>query len=429
MMKCLLFSVAMVCAGFFAIESKAQAPAIDWQASYGGTWYDFVTNISPTTDGGYILSATSSSDISGEKTVASYGSEDYWIIKIDAFGTIEWQKAYGGSGSDVAIHVEQTADGGYIIGGYSSSGIGGNKTVSTYGSNDCWIIKTNASGTIEWQKTLGGTGYEIFYAVHQTSDGGYIVGADSESGFSGNKTEASLGGKDYWIVKLDAVGNISWQNAIGGSGSDLFADINITSDGGFIIGGNSTSGITGDKTENSNGGNDFWVLKLSSTGNIQWQNTIGGSSDDALYYCFETGDGGYFIGGSSASEISGDKTEPQFGDIIGMPDMWVMKLNNSGLIEWQNTIGGNRGDVAYAGAEKSDGTFVIAGNSSTGINGDKTEPAFGAAGITDYWALHLDETGNILWQRTLGGEASEVLFCVVITPDGGCMLGGASWSG
>ena len=145
-----------------------------------------------------------------------------------------------------------------------------------------------------------------------------------------------MGSYDYWVVKLDTGGAIQWDNTIGGSGWDELWSVQQTSDGGYILGGGSDSPISGDKTENSQGLKDYWVVKLDTAGVIQWQNTIGGSADDALYSIQQTSDGGYVLGGWSISGISGDKTENN----LGLGDYWVVKLGTGGAIQWDNTIGG-----------------------------------------------------------------------------------------
>ena len=117
---------------------------------------------------------------------------------------------------------------------------------------------------IEWQNTIGGSGNDELQSINQTSDGGYILSGYSNSGISGDKTEASQGSNDYWVVKLNSLGVIEWQNTIGGSSDDRLYSINKTSDGGYILGGRSSSGISGDKTEASQGSNDYWVVKLAS---------------------------------------------------------------------------------------------------------------------------------------------------------------------
>ena len=178
------------------------------------------------------------------------------------------------------------------------------------------------SPNIQWQSVIGGSNDERFTNLQQTADGGYILAGQSISNISGNKIENCLGSYDYWMLKLDEIGNIIWQNTIGGEGSDYLWSIDQTSDGGYIIGGNSDSKISGDKTENSGDDFDYWVLKLDGVGNIQWQNTIGGAGLDNLLNVQQTADGGYILGGFSDSNISGNKTKSS----LGGRDFWVVKL-------------------------------------------------------------------------------------------------------
>ena len=186
-------------------------------------------------------------------------------------------------------------------------------------------ILTNAQ-VIEWQITIGGSERDDFSCMVQTNDGGFILGGHSISNISGDKTENCLGGLDFWVVKIDSLGNIQWQNTIGGSGVDYLFSIAQTSDGGYILGGWSESNISGDKTENSNGGADYWIVKTDSQGVIQWQNTIGGSAMDHLHTISQTSDGGYILGGYSLSYISGDKTENSNGE----RDYWIVKTDSLG---------------------------------------------------------------------------------------------------
>ena len=181
--------------------------------------------------------------------------------------------------------------------------------------------------TIQWQNTIGGGLVDVLYSMQQTNDGGYILVGNSSSNISGDKTENSQGGADYWVVKLDSSGTIQWQNTIGGNERDILYSIQQTNDGGYILGGSSLSDISGDKTENSQGGLDYWVVKLDSSGTIQWQNTIGGNGGDRLFSIQQTGDGGYILGGFSNSPISGDKTEDSLGY-----DYWVVKLSPDSLL-------------------------------------------------------------------------------------------------
>ncbi|MBK6484947.1 MAG: T9SS type A sorting domain-containing protein [Chitinophagaceae bacterium] len=359
--------------------------AIQWQNVIGGSGSDDLVSIQQTSDGGYILGGYSYSDISGDKTEASLGSLDYWVVKLDATGAIQWQNTIGGSNYDQLSSIQQTSDGGYILSGYSSSGISGDKTEAYQGGFDYWVVKLDATGAIQWQNTIGGSDYDVLYSIQQTSDGGYILGGYSDSGISGDKTEASKGGEDYWVVKLDAAGAIQWQNTIGGFYNDYFlGSIQQTSDGGYILGGDSESGNSGDKTEASKGGADYWVVKLDAAGAIQWQNTIGGSSHDRLYSIQQTSDGGYILGGWSQSGISGDKTEA----LLGGNDYWVVKLNGNGVIKWQNTIGGSSIDDLYSIQQTSDGGYILGGRSESGISGDKTEVLQGGIAY-DYWVVKL----------------------------------------
>ena len=195
---------------------------------------------------------------------------------------IEWQNTIGGSNTDDLYSIEQTADGGYILGGFSSSPLSGDKTEGFIGFHDYWVIKLDSIGNIEWQNTIGGVGNDDLY-ITQSSDGGYILGGSSNSGISGDKTDSNKGGYDYWVLKLDATGSIVWQKTIGGNLDDKLYSLDETEDGGFLLGGYSYSGISGDKTEANKGGADYWVIKIDSTGNIIWQKTIGGSEFDGLY--------------------------------------------------------------------------------------------------------------------------------------------------
>ena len=399
----------------------AQSPEIAWQNTIGGSNDDQLRSVIQTSDGGYLLGGYSFSGISGDKTEPVIGSYDYWVLKLSVTGDIAWQNTIGGSSIDYLNAVIQTSDGGYLIGGYSSSGISGDKIESGLGGYDYWVVKLDAGGAITWQNTIGGSEDDYLNAVIQTSDGGYLLGGHSLSGVSGDKTEPNLGNDDYWVVKLDADGAIIWQNTIGGSSHDILRYVIQLSDGGYLLGGNSGSGISGDKTEPGLGDNDYWVVKLDADGAIIWQNTIGGSSNDILRSVIQTSDGGYLIGGDSGSGVSGDKTEPSPG---GGSDYWVVKLDTSGVIVWQNTIGGASQYILYSVIQTNDGGFLLGGYSYSGVSGDKTEPSWDG----DYWVLQLDGGGAIIWQNTIGGSSYEELYSVIQTSDGGFLLGGNSYS-
>lgn len=233
---------------------------------------------------GYIVVGFSLSGISGDKSEANKGpsyTSDYWVMKLDNSGNLLWQNTIGGDNYDYIYTVETTWDGGYIIGGYSQSGISGDKTEALIGSADYWVIKLNHLGNIQWQNTIGGMGSDIVRKIILDTDGGYVVGGYSSSDIDGDKTEIAYGmSTDYWVVKLNTSGNIVWQNNIGGNDTEILYDMVKLSDGGFGLFGLSYSGVSGDKTEANKGGSDYWYVELSSTGDLVEQNTIGSTSED-----------------------------------------------------------------------------------------------------------------------------------------------------
>ncbi|MEH6765585.1 MAG: T9SS type A sorting domain-containing protein [Aequorivita antarctica] len=379
---------------------------IEWENTIGGSDIDHIqshgTSILTTPDGDYIVGCDSFSNISGDKTENSNGGIDYWIIKLNAAGEIEWQNTIGGSGFDVFGGITLTTNGGYIIGGSSDSNISGDKTENSKGNTDYWIVNLNASGTIIWQKTIGGNAADFLEEIKTTSDGGYILGGWSVSGISGDKSEASIGSWDYWVVKLDNSGNIQWENTIGGSDIEYLRQIIQTSDGGYILSGESYSNISGDKTENSQGETDYWIVKLNNSGEVEWDKTIGGSDLDAIPVIIQSQEGGYMVVGSSFSNISGDKTENSQGET----DFWIVKLNDLGEIEWEKTLGGSNFDWLIDVIQNSDGSYTLAGHSNSNISGDKTE---NSQGLYDYWIIN--------FSTLLGVEENPFINTIALYPN------------
>ncbi len=389
--------------GLLTVATISAQPLV-WQNTIGGSDNEIMLSCVSTTDGGYIFAGYSNSPISADKSENNIGGNDMWIVKTDSVGNIEWDNTIGGTGDDVANSIVQTFDGGYIVAGYSNSGISGDKTAASKGDKDYWILKLTSTGSIEWQKTIGGNDNDQAMRIKQTPDLGYVIVGFSLSGISGDKTEANKGPaytSDYWVVKLDNAGNLLWENTIGGDNYDYIYAVELTWDGGFIIGGYSQSGISGDKTEATMGGADYWVIKLNHLGNIQWQNTIGGTGAEIVRKIILDTDGGYVVAGYSTSDISGDKTENAFG--VGS-DYWVVKLNSAGSILWQNNIGGNDTEILYDMLKLPDGGFGLFGVSYSGVSGDKTEVNKGGS---DYWYVKIDATGAIEEQNTIGGSSED----------------------
>ena len=406
------------------LKINAQAPSVQWQNTLGSTSYEFLNTIDQTSDGGYIMGGYTDSNIGGDKSENSWGADDYWIVKMDNAGNIVWENTVGGGNYDKLYAVEETPDGGYIVGGQSLSGGGwGDKSESNKGGYDYWIVKLDEDGVVEWDRSYGGLGNDQLYNVQPTSDGGYIIAGTSDSGISGDKTENRVGNSDYWVIKTDASGNIIWQNDIGGLMFDNVYSAYETADGGYILGGTSTSGISGDKTAGNYGVVDYWIVKLNSAGTVVWDKTIGGTLNDYLYAVIPTADGGSIACGMSESGLTGNKTD----NTNGLYDYWVVKLDNSGNITWQNSIGGTGNDYAFVNAidQTSDGGYAIAGYSQSLISGDKTEANTGS---WDYWILKINSTGSILWQTVLGGVSGDYANAISATTDGGFIVGGFSYS-
>ncbi|MDT8412112.1 MAG: T9SS type A sorting domain-containing protein [Vicingaceae bacterium] len=404
-MKNILFTSALFLTSLCLI---AQAPSIEWQKSLGGSGWDRAYSIEQTTDGGYIVVGYSSStdgDVTGNN-----GNSDYWVVKLDGTGTIEWQKSLGGSGGDDARSIQQTADGGYIVAGSSNSTDG--DVTGNQGDWDYWVVKLDGSGIITWQKSLGGSGSDIAYSIQQTTDGGYIVAGRS------NSTDGDVTGNhglyDYWVVKLDSIGTITWQKSWGGSGWDEASSIQQTIDGGYVVTGSSIS-TNGDVTGN-HGYEDYWVVKLSSTGAIVWQKSLGGTKYDVAYSIQQTTDGGYIVAGTSTSN-NGDVTGNHGG-----ADYWVVKLSSIGSIIWQKSLGGTAWEEAYSIEQTTDGGFVVVGYSDSN-DGDVT----GNNGGRNYWVVKLSSTGTIYWQKALGGtNGSNLGHSIQQTTDGGYVIAGRS---
>lgn len=264
------------------------------QHRYGTTLNDFGYDIGMDMDGHMlVLALTPIAD--GDVTV-NHGFDDYWLAKLGADGGILWQNGYGGSDIDTPQSMSPAMDGGYILVGYTSSS-DGNVTGYHGGFSDGWVVKVDSVGGLQWQKVLGGTAWDLLQGVVQTEDGGYVVvgqSASNDGDVSGNH-----GGADGWAVKLDAEGNLVWQRTLGGSGNDQLNSVVATADRGFVAVG-ATNSSDGDVSYNL-GGFDGWVVKLDSLGNLQWDLPLGGSGTDNLSCVRQADDGGFLLGGYSTS--------------------------------------------------------------------------------------------------------------------------------
>ena len=394
----------------------AQSPAIEWQKSFGGSDGDIAYDIKQTNDGGYIfVSYTMSTD--GDVTNL-HGSSDIWVVKTSATGEIEWQKTLGGSLSESAVSLQLTADGGYILAGNTTS-IDGD--ITEFHDNGCvWVVKLSGTGAIEWQKIYPLPDGGNAFTIRQTADGGYIfVGSAFVPHINPNNGE-SQGGTDVRIVKLSALGVLEWQKILGGLLYESGINILQTNDNGYILLGNSNSS-DGDLTTN-HGDDDLWIVKLSNTSEIEWQKSIGGSSSESAVGLCLTTDGGYVIAG---------RTQSSDGDITGFHgggvDAWVVKLNAQGTIEWQRALGGSNTDVLFDIKQTDDGGYIAVGDT---VSNDGDVSGYHPSTISsgDCWVVRLSGTGNLMWQKCLGGSESDGGNRVVIASDGGYIISGLSLS-
>ncbi|MEP2936178.1 MAG: T9SS type A sorting domain-containing protein [Gilvibacter sp.] len=375
--------------------------------------------MSPTSDGGFILGGLSFSDAGLDKSEDNIGEEDYWVVKVDADGQVEWDKTIGGTNRDWLRSVIQTSDGGFLLGGHSNSDISGNKTENSIGSWDFWVVKLDSDGNFEWDNTLGGSDQEFLQEVRETNDGGYIMVGRSDSDASPDKSEDLIGVTDYWVVKVDADGVLEWENTIGGSGFDYPFAIAVLDDGSFVIGGYSSSSDV-DKTSPTMGGTDGWIVKLDENGIIIWDNSFGASGDDRVYNMSQTNDGGFIINSWSDSPASGDKTEDS-----NSVDYWAVKLDSSANLEWQNTINADGLELPYAALQTSDGGYLLGGLSRSGIGLDRNDAPNGG---DDAWLVKLNASGEKLWDQSIGGSANENIYRMVNTSDGSLVFFGSSSS-
>ncbi|MDC1259887.1 hypothetical protein N8091_04080, partial [Flavobacteriaceae bacterium] len=269
----------------------------------GGSKNESAQAVTKTTDGGYaILGYTQSKD--GDITNKSNESYDYWVIKYDATNQLQWQKTYGGSGDDRGADLVQTSDGGYAVIGKSKSN---DFDVSeNAGFDDFWITKLTENGAISWEKTYGFAGSDTPNSIIQTNDNGFlltgVLDVSASNGQGNRQTTMSQrhAGGDYWVIKLNANGEREWSNYYGGSFTDTAYDAIQTEDDDYIIAGSSDSNDV--DISNTNGGYDYWVIKISSTGSLIWEKSFGGSEIDEARAICQTSDGNYLIVGDTRSD-------------------------------------------------------------------------------------------------------------------------------
>jgi hypothetical protein len=352
----------------------ATGPSPHFCKAIGGKNDDGGNSLIQTSDGGYA--------IAGVTISFGAGSEDVYVVKLDAHGNLQWTKTIGGKNWEWGYSLIQTSDGGYAITGATTSfGAGG---------YDVYVVKLDANCNLQWTKTIGGPETEEGRSLIQTSDGGYAIAGYTES--------FGAGEWDVYVVKLDAKGNLQWTRTIGGKKLEVGVSLIQTPDGGYAIAGYTKSFGTGEW--------DVYVVKLDAKGNLQWNKTIGGPAHEIGFSLIQTSDGGYAITGATRS----------FG--AGGTDVYVVKLDANGSLQWTKTIGGKKEDGSTSLIQTSDGGYAISGVTNS----------FGPGG-GDVYVVKLDANGNLQWTKTISAKNKNLIQSSIIqTSDGSYVIAGTTRS-
>jgi len=374
---------------------------IDFIKTFGGSDEDAAIAVVQSNDGDYIvLGSTKSTD--GDLVGKIGNDSDYWLLKLSQNGEKVWSKTYGGSEDDVATNLTKTSDGGYVISGHSRS-IDGDVTVNA-GFQDYWLVKVNSTGAIQWEKSFGFSGSDQAYKIFETAEGNYFVtgffdvsasggeGNDFQNGNPSNELKNPQHGVgEYWGILMDSNGNNLWRRYFGGTNNDRSYDALQTNDGGFLMVGQSESfdyDITDDK-----GSYDFWAVRLSPSGEKLWTKSFGGSEIEIGYAVTKSNDGNYIMVGDTRS------TDQDITTSHGNADAWAVKFDDNGNKIWQKTYGGSSFDSARSIQRINDGKYLISG-STRSADGDLTSNN----GENDTWVFIIDENGNMTFETTVGGS-------------------------
>lgn len=413
------FLFLSILAFFLSCTILIAQSAMDWDKTVGGGADDRLTKILHTADGGYLLGGYSTTGINGDKTQDRRGNYDFWIVKLSADSTVKWDKSFGGLNTDILMDMQQTADGGFILGGYSDSNIGFEKSEDSRGGIDYWVVKLAADGTKIWDKTFGGASYDALRSILQTSDNGFILAGTSNSPASGDKTEGLIGsdvesGTNAWLVKISENGTFQWDKTVGSFTYEELYCMDVTTDGGVII------GIDQSGFEKTTG--QFDVIKLSSTGETVWEKKYGAFGLNIIRTIQKTSDGGYIMGGLADLYKEGND--------FSLVSAYMLKTDADGNVTWEQTLDGVDNsdglyDVVTTVVQTSDGGYLFGGSSGALAGTNKTEASRGGQ---DFWVVKLLADGTKSWDKTIGGSADDFIQSITKTADGGYMIGGFSKS-
>lgn len=390
--------LSLSCLLLFVSKSNAQLGVV-WEQNYGGSSNDFAFGALNTSDGGYIISGyTESSDVDVSE---AFGVIDVWVLKTDADGAIEWEQSYGGSGKDFGRQIVETGDGGYVVVG-STESLDGDITDNS-GLRDAWVIKIADDGTLLWQFTYGGDLDDLFNSVIPTSDGGFLCVGSSESA-NGDLTE-NKGVDDVWIVKLNSDGTLDWQKSLGGSHNDV-ANAAMETDDAYVIAADASSNdfdVTGNHIDGAVFFNDAWVIKLEKDGDLIWEQCYGGFVDDFGKDIIELSDGNYLLA-SAAKSDAGD-VSAHYGT-TARTDLWLVELTDAGAIVEDHNYGGTANDDVFSITNDLDGGFLLTGQTnSTDID---VSGHHGSASSTDFWVFKVNTDYTIAFSSSIGGSQDDV---------------------
>ncbi|MCK5441770.1 MAG: hypothetical protein KAJ23_07760 [Maribacter sp.] len=392
---------------------------VEWVKNFGGSGAETAQAIISTSDGGYAVFGYTNS-VDGDILDKDTNVNDYWLLKLDTEGNLQWNRTYGGSKDDKGQSLAQTDDGGYVLTGYAMSDDGDGS--NNEGLHDNWILKLDASGNMEWEQSFGFSGHDHSYDIIQTQDGGFFfIGfLDITSARADGYTEKGNyltrhGVGEFWGTKIDAQGSIEWRKYFGGTNNDRAHAVVEANDGGFVMAGFSESNDF--DVSDTRGSYDFWVVKLTATGEFVWERSFGGSGIEISYDIAKTTDNAYVVTGNTFSDDTDVSTNN------GESDVWLIKINDNGDLIWEKTYGGTQFDDARGLNTSQDGGYIIAGNSkSSDID------ATSNSGENDLWVIKTDANGALIWQQTFGGADLDYGFDVLENGDRSIVVVGESTS-
>jgi hypothetical protein len=411
-----IFTAALLCINSLIFCQ----PGMQWQKCLGGEGYDEGYSIQQTNSGGYILcgwTESNNGDVSGNLGPFTPSGGDVWVALLYPNGSIDWQKCLGGSGAEATKSVvRQTPDDGFIVAFSTISNDG--DVIGNHGGFDISLIKLSSNGFIQWQRCYGGTNYEEVASLETTTDGGYIFTGSTSS--TNADVSGNHGNDDVWLVKVNESGDIEWQRCYGGTSDEGANCVVQTFDGGFAVTGYTIS--NNEDVQGNHGGWDTWVFKVNSLGDLEWQKCLGGSNYENGFGITQSIDAGLVVAGVTKSN-DGDVVGFHAGGNSNTSDAWVVKLTSTGAIEWQKCLGSSLFESASCIDLVADGGFIIGGSTNSGLFS-----ATGNDYDYDYWIIRLDENGVMQWEQGLGGTMPDYLEAIQATSDGGYVMIGSTQS-